>query len=77
MIEIEKKDESTSIGTIEPETQGTQGDSGSETENPEGSEYDSTTKITYAGKTSNSEFRRDGKRALDSGIFYPKDDVQK
>ncbi len=74
MIEIEKKDESTSIGTIEPETQG---DSGSETENPEGSEYDSTTKIIYEGKTSNSEFRRDGKRALDSGIFYPKDDVQK
>ena len=81
MAEIEKKDESSSTGTIDtgttdinPETQ--ESTSGSEIENPDGSEYDSSTKITYEGKTSKSEFWRDGKRALDSGLFYPKDDVE-
>lgn len=81
MAEIEKKDESSSTGTIDtgttdinPETQ--ESTSGSEIENPSESEYDSSTKITYEGKTSKSEFWRDGKRALDSGIFYPKDDVE-
>lgn len=81
MIDIEKKDESGSTGTIDtgttdinPETQ--ESTSGSEIENPDESSYDSQTKITYAGKTSKSEFWKDGKRALDSGIFYPTDDVQ-
>lgn len=81
MAEIEKKDESESTGTIDtgttdinPETQ--ESTSGSEIENPSESEYDSSTKITYEGKTSKSEFWRDGKRALDSGLFYPKDDVE-
>lgn len=61
MTEIEKKDESSSTGTIDtgttdinPETQ--ESTSGSEIENPDETEYDSTTKITYEGKTSESEF---------------------